>query len=328
MCGIAGFIVKKDVPSLTLEKLLDELLHGIANRGGDATGFVARSSDGTTEWEKAACDVAPFIEERHPLPEGTVACLAHTRFATQGTPGFARNNHPIRRGPFYLVHNGVISNERVLYALAGREPYGAVDSEALAAVVAAAGTLDGSLRLLEQARGSAAIAVLDERSGDVMLARLASSPLYVLETRRLIIFASTSWACEQAHKRAVGSLRKSNRAVGLLEGEAVIIPANGNARTLRFEKLPFEQSWSFLDWEDRKKDRESYVAAWTLDEDEEQLPAHDGNLARPVDDLYPLNCEICQQTMDDPYDLYDGDDRYLVCDGCFDTFAGMDRIRV
>jgi hypothetical protein len=281
---------------------------------------VAAARDGTVEWEKAACDVRPFLRERHRLPVGTVSCLAHTRFATQGHEGFARNNHPIRRGTFYLVHNGIVTNENELFSLAARDPYGTVDSEALAAIVAASGSLAASLPWLERVKGSAAIAALDERDGSVLVARVSSSPVYVLETRRLVLWASTSYAVEEAHRRAVGSLRKGTRAYALEEGEALLF-VNGKRTRLTFAAPAYEVYRP--SWEDGKKWQGGKTTtangatfrtgySWEKDEDEKV----------PVDKVYLADeCEICHLPLTDAYDLYDGDDTYEVCEVCYGTFG-------
>ena len=66
---------------------------------------------GVLEWHRAACDVPDFTKYRRPVPKGTWTILAHTRYATQGLPAFIENNHPIRRGPFYVIHpEGLIEN--------------------------------------------------------------------------------------------------------------------------------------------------------------------------------------------------------------------------
>lgn len=321
MCGIAGFVITGNVPMVNREKLLDELLTGIDHRGGDATGFVAIGSDGTVEWEKAACATRPFLAERHALPRDAVACLAHTRFATQGDRGFARNNHPIKRGSFYLIHNGVVFNERTLYDIAQREPYGAVDSEALAALMAHADNWEATGPLMERVDGSAAIAALDERDGSVMLARISSSPLYVLRTRRMILWASTAYAVETAHKYAIGSLGK-NKAVSMDEGEALII-RDGKVSSFSFAApLPYyvpSPSTSFLGkrWQGNKG---STVKANPLAISETSGVAESEVVPSETSEWWTW-CELCHAETKDMYDLLDEGDRYEVCGDCYRTFA-------
>ena len=244
MCGIAGFVVKENSRPLDREGLLTVLLQGIDNRGGDATGFVARNQTGQTEWHKASCDAGRFNLHRRGVPEGANVVLCHTRWATQGHQCFPENNHPIRRGSMYVIHNGVVTNDDELFAATGRERYGDVDSEAIAAVLSHAESLvstdgvPGVRDALGSIGGSAAIAAMDDRDGTVLLARISGSPLCVLETRRLILFASTAGAIVDAHQAAVGSLgRKEGKVEAIQEGTAILIQ-DGRASRFTFTPKP------------------------------------------------------------------------------------------
>lgn len=294
MCGIAGFIVLDDSRKLDREKLLDELLLAIDNRGGDATGYVARNNSGDVEWHKASCKAATFNYYRRGMPYNASACLAHTRFATSGLPAFPENNHPLKRGSVYLVHNGVLSNEGELFKLAGREPFGQVDSEALAAVLSHAGSFEGKAvtPALEAVRGSAAIAALDETTGDVLLARIDSSPLYVLKTRRLVVFASTEHAVRVAHERAIGSLGRA-RPEALDEGTAILV-REGKLTRYRFATPPR----TFTRWSDPSQSSELNGATCYLPSREKAFDGwegafeHDGALTPAV--TIGKRCELCE----------------------------------
>lgn len=311
MCGIAGFIVKDPSSSIDREKLLDALLLGIDDRGGDATGFVARNREGLLEWHKASCDARDFIPYRRPVPVYADVVIAHTRWATQGSPAFPENNHPIKRGPIFVTHNGVIFNDRELFRETARVPYGQVDSEAIAALLADVGTLDKKVGpRLGDIDGSAAIVALDERDGTVLLARISSSPLYVLGTRRIIIWASTAKACEQAHKKVIGSLGRA-RAMAMAEGDAIVY-RDGKGSTFSFEP----PMWSYVT---KKATPIGNEASGSY------LPSH---AARPEAKSLTTfkradECEICGHEMADPYDLWDADDVYEVCETCFGDYAEL-----
>ncbi len=94
------------------------------------------------EWHKASTDAKGFRPFRRRLPADADVVIAHTRWATQGSPAFPENNHPVKRGPMFVTHNGVIYNDRSVFSLTKRTPYGQVDSEAIAALLSAYGTLD------------------------------------------------------------------------------------------------------------------------------------------------------------------------------------------
>ena len=210
MCGIAGFYLKQPdkCSDLDLNVLLDSLLRDIEQRGGDATGFVAITGDGAQEWQKASCAAGDFITHRRPVPKGTTVVLAHTRWATQGHHAFPENNHPIKRGPFYIVHNGHINNDRELFAASGRARYGDVDSEAIAACIAEAGSLDKAGGVLAAIEGSAAVGFADERDSRALtVGKAYGSPLFVLETRRIVIFGSTEESVIRAHEKVIGPVK-------------------------------------------------------------------------------------------------------------------------
>jgi hypothetical protein len=144
----------------------------------------------------------------------------------------------------YVIHNGVVTNDDELFASTGRQRYGDVDSEAIAAVLSHAESLvptdgvPGVRDALGSIGGSAAIAAMDDRDGTVLLARISGSPLCVLETRRLILFASTAAAIVNAHQAAVGSLgRKEGKVETIEEGQAILIQ-DGRASRFGFAPKP------------------------------------------------------------------------------------------
>lgn len=219
MCGICGIYLRDPSLDIDLNPILDSLLVGIEMRGRHATGFVAISEDGTEEWQKASCNASMFVKKRRPIPEGTRVVLGHTRFATKGEPSFMENNHPIKRGPFYIIHNGHVSNDDELFVKANRDPYGEVDSEAIAARLASFGNVSELSAVLQEIDGSTAVAAVDERdAGHLVLAKGRSNPINLYIGRNLVLFASTKDAIEKTFKDHIGHASK-NRFDFLLEGE-------------------------------------------------------------------------------------------------------------
>lgn len=216
MCGIAGFYLKDSTFKVNHERLIDEMLLEIEHRGGDACGLVAIGPEGLLAWEKAAVDVKDFIRYRHAVPEGATVVLLHTRYATQGPAGFMENNHPLNRGPFYVIHNGHVWNDDQLFKLAERKRYGDVDSEAIAALLAKEGDLVGLGRVISEIVGDAAVAAVDERDGGrLALARGSGSPLYVYDGKRIVMFGSTAESISFPHKQVIGKV--SDRKIKHLE---------------------------------------------------------------------------------------------------------------
>lgn len=206
MCGIAGFSLSADVQRVDATTLTRALLLGIEHRGRDATGIawhgVTKADDGEVWIHKHNVRASQFVS--HVNVTGARAVIGHTRYATKGAPEARENNHPVEHDGIVLTHNGVIYNDDEVFAgLNGPERYGQVDSEAAAALIAhAEDALDTPfhecLPLLE---GSAALAWLkvDDRPGTLHLARIASSPLVVAQTRLgSLLYASTRQAILEA----------------------------------------------------------------------------------------------------------------------------------
>jgi predicted glutamine amidotransferase len=236
MCGIAGAYLRDPKLDVDLDSMLNTMLEEIEHRGGDATGFLALDSNGVAEWHRAACDVPDFVKYRRPVPKGTRTILAHTRYATQGLPAFVENNHPIRRGSFYVIHNGHVGNDQELFKLSGRRPFGQVDSEAIPARLASLGKLTDANIVMEEIVGSAAIAAVDEKNpGELLLAKASSSPLHVLVTNRIVVWGSTAATVAKAYKKHVGRLPKKRQIESLPEGVMIHFDAEGKQTRTKFE---------------------------------------------------------------------------------------------
>jgi hypothetical protein len=234
----------------------------------------------------------------------------------------------------YLTHNGIVSNDRELFAAIERERYGDVDSEAIAAVLSHAGTLAESpatIAALESVGGSAAIAAMDDRDGTVLLARISGSPLCILETRRLIIWASTAEAIRMAHTAAIGSLgRATIETVG--EGVAIVI-RGGRAERFTFAPLPVPVhkwvatpsttgSYTPKSVGPRTRAFAAYSERWEWDDDDVLTVPETPKRAVAE----PWQCELCGEPMYDVYDLFDGADDWELCGSCY-TAATVDEPR-
>jgi glucosamine 6-phosphate synthetase-like amidotransferase/phosphosugar isomerase protein len=309
MCGIGGLFVKDMALGSKVDTILDTLLKSLDHRGGDACGFVAVTDDGIAEWQKAAVDADKFNKYRREAPATTRVLLAHTRWATQGHEGFMENNHPIRRGPFLIIHNGHISNDREVFKLANRQRYGQVDSECIAAHLAHVGSLELLPETMEALYGAAAVAAIDDREpGKLALARGYGSPLWVLETRRILIFGSTQNSVLDAHHYGIGRI-KTSQARELDEGEMLLIN-NGNVTSHSFK--PQEFRWTYTSKTPISAGLSSTSTACKVDRD-------DGVISW-------CRCDICDEdTLDVMHKVPDVDGLdWLVCENCYYELAGDD----
>ena len=256
MCGIAGVHLRDPELRVNMDDILDSLLESIEPRGDDATGYVAIGGE-VDEWQKASCGARVFNQYRRIVPRGTRTLLAHTRLATQGLPAFIENNHPIKRGPFYIVHNGHVNNDAELFRKAERMRFGEVDSEAIAARLSSLGNLELLSTVMEEISGYAAVAAIDERDpGRLVVARGTGSPLYVYDGRRIVMFASTREAIEKAHAEHVGQI--SEKRLQFID-EGTQIEWNDGYCTISAFKVPVKKlytytskKWDNYDWNDDK----------------------------------------------------------------------------
>lgn len=312
MCGI-GLIHIRDMErgaGIDMDACLDALLTDLEWRGRDATGYAAITSGGFVQTQKASCEARTFIRHRHLLPVDTRTVIAHTRFATQGHHAFPENNHPVRRGHFYVVHNGHVVNDDALFVKAQRERFGEVDSEAIAAILAHHGSIDRARKAMAAVEGDAAIAALDDRHpADALLARGEGSPLYVLTTRRVIIAASSEDACEEAHRRGIGSLGRA-RARRIPEG--TIIRIHNGTQTRDTYAVPFRRALGWHGWDTDPKQTTTTTTTALGDKLAAALTP-ERNLRR---------CDLCGTLTDTTPHAYANDptDQYDVCDDCTDDW--------
>jgi len=177
MCGIVGY-----VGSQSAVPVLVEGLSRLEYRGYDSAGIAVLSAKGTRVFRK----VGRVRDLEASLP-GRIAGkvgIGHTRWATHG-PATQDNAHPQTSadGRVSVVHNGIIDNASSLrerLAAQGVKFTSDTDTEVIAHLVAGseARSLEGAvLDALSRITGTYAIAVIDERRPDRIVAARNGSPL-------------------------------------------------------------------------------------------------------------------------------------------------------
>ena len=180
MCGITGYIGKRQAVRLSVEQL-----QRLEYRGYDSAG-VACCANGHVEVLKAQGKIAVLKQLLETgTPEATVA-VAHTRWATHGRPS-TPNAHPHTDcgGQIAVVHNGIIENylelrERLMAA--GHEFRSETDTEVLPHLIEAHyhGDMEQAIRdALTEVRGSYAIAVVSSYDKNTLYAARKDSPLVI-----------------------------------------------------------------------------------------------------------------------------------------------------
>lgn len=184
MCGIVGYIGKRDAYPVLVKGL-----KRLEYRGYDSAGIALINENGDLNVYKTkgrVSDLEAFVEKKD--ISGTIG-IAHTRWATHGEP-CQLNAHPICSSSenLALIHNGIIENYAVLKERLQRKGYTfktSTDTEVLVQLIEymqVSNRLDllTAVQLaLHEVIGAYAIAVLDKRNPDMIIAARKSSPLVV-----------------------------------------------------------------------------------------------------------------------------------------------------
>lgn len=184
MCGIVGYLGKRSA--------YDVLIKGLKRleyRGYDSAGVALLTSNNELKVYKTKGKVSDL--EAYTADKDTSGCvgIAHTRWATHGEPN-STNAHPhiSSSGNLALIHNGIIENYGVLkerLMAKGIDFKSDTDTEVLVQLIEYVQSkkkvdLLTAVRIaLRQVIGAYAIALLDKRNPDEIIAARKSSPLVV-----------------------------------------------------------------------------------------------------------------------------------------------------
>lgn len=185
MCGIVGYIGTKRQAYPILIKGLKRLEY----RGYDSAGIALINSDNSLNVYKSkgkVSDLETFCADKK--TEGTVG-IAHTRWATHGEPS-STNAHPhySQSKNLAIIHNGIIENYAEIKKNLqdkGVKFLSDTDTEVLVQLVEYIqakknlGLLAAVQVALHQVIGAYAIAILDKRNPDTIIAARKQSPLVI-----------------------------------------------------------------------------------------------------------------------------------------------------
>ncbi|HLA00714.1 MAG TPA: glutamine--fructose-6-phosphate transaminase (isomerizing), partial [Thermodesulfovibrionales bacterium] len=179
MCGIIGYIGKRNAVSIVLEGL-----RRLEYRGYDSAG-IAFFSDRGIEIRRCTGkirELALLLESEKPSSN---TAIGHTRWATHGRPS-DENAHPHRSKSIVLVHNGIIENYLDLKAELiekGYEFKSETDTEVLCHLIeeqTKTYPLERAVReAMKEVRGSYALVVVKEDEPFKMVGVRKDSPLVV-----------------------------------------------------------------------------------------------------------------------------------------------------
>ena len=184
MCGIVGYIGNKEAFPILIKGL-----RRLEYRGYDSAGVALINADGELNVYKAKGNVDNLCEYCNDQDVSGTIGIAHTRWATHGEPS-SRNAHPhySQSHNLAIIHNGIIENYADIkekLKAKGVQFISDTDTEVLVQLIEYV-MVKKNLTLLEavqvalyQVIGAYAIAVLDKRNPNEIVAARKQSPLVV-----------------------------------------------------------------------------------------------------------------------------------------------------
>jgi len=244
MCGIVGYIGKRDAAPILMEGL-----HRLEYRGYDSAGIaVARAG----ELRVAKCkgrvrDLEKILPDRFKGSPG----IAHTRWATHGEPS-DRNAHPHcdSANRIAVIHNGIIENATALRRRLEAEGIvfrSETDTEVLAHLIAKMphDSLEGAVRAaLQMVVGAYGLAVLDATRPNALVVARNGSPVVLGIGEREMFVASDPSAL----------VRHTQSVVHLDDGEIAVLRADG-FETSTLQGDPTAKTASTIAWTDDAFDK-------------------------------------------------------------------------
>src|SRR5580698_3947016 len=181
MCGIVGYVGKKQVVPIILEGL-----RRLEYRGYDSAGIAVAGNGDKLQIRRAEGKLRNLEEAIRLKPlEGSYG-IGHTRWATHGRPT-EENAHPHRdcSGDIVVVHNGIVENYLTLkarLAAAGHTFKTETDTEVIAHLVEThfKGNLEDAVRsAVLELTGVFALAVLSRLDPNKIVAARSGPPVVI-----------------------------------------------------------------------------------------------------------------------------------------------------
>jgi glucosamine--fructose-6-phosphate aminotransferase (isomerizing) len=247
MCGIIGYIGKKNAVPVVLEGL-----KRLEYRGYDSAG-IAFFSDKGIEVRRCRGKIkalTSLLESENPFSHTTIG---HTRWATHGRPS-DENAHPHRSNGVVLVHNGIIENYLPLKKKLIENGYqftSETDTEVLCHLIenyARRYPLEDAVReALKEVKGTYAIAVIKEDEPGKIVGVRKDSPLVVGLGDREYFVASDVPAF----------LSYSNDVIFLDDGEMVVL-TEGGVKITGPDGLPVQKDVKSVSWSPSMAEKGGY----------------------------------------------------------------------
>src|SRR5467141_4533873 len=213
MCGIVGYVGDEECATLLVDGL-----RKLEYRGYDSAGVAVLGKEGLSVVRAKGKLVNLEKRLQEQIPRGMTG-IGHTRWATHGKPS-DENAHPHEYGGVAVVHNGIIENHLELketLSHAGHKFSSETDTEIFAHLIAdeenSGKALPAAVRgALAKVKGTYALAVMSERSPEMLVVAKNASPL-VLGLGEKCNFVASDVPAILAHTRDVIFLEEGDFAV-------------------------------------------------------------------------------------------------------------------
>ena len=249
MCGIIGYIGKKQAAPILLEGL-----SRLEYRGYDSAGMAV--FDGEKIKVERAAGRLSVLENMtrggETLPG--VLGIGHTRWATHGVPNEA-NAHPQRNttGTIALVHNGIIENYQSLKNKLTGKGYSFssdTDTEVVAQLLDyyyKGNPLQAITKVLHRVEGSYALGILFADHPDKLFAARKDSPLIVGKSKEGGLIASD-----------VPAVLKYTRSVYYLENQEIAVVSEEEIRFYSVDEDELEKTPTSISWDAQAAEKGGY----------------------------------------------------------------------
>ena len=182
MCGIVGAVAQRDVADILVEGL-----KRLEYRGYDSAGIAVIDQQNQLSSVKRLGKVQELAQALQDTPLSGGTGIAHTRWATHGSPSKV-NAHPhVSSGNIAVVHNGIIENHQALRGelqKLGYEFVSQTDTEVICHLVHHELKTSDSLliavqKTVKQLEGAYGTVVMDSTDKDRIIVARSGSPLVI-----------------------------------------------------------------------------------------------------------------------------------------------------
>jgi len=239
MCGIVGYIGKKNVKPILIEGI-----KRLEYRGYDSAG-IAVIEDNELICKKAVGRIRELEKELGDKCNKSNIGIIHTRWATHGAPTVA-NAHPHLdcSGKIAVVHNGIIENHNYLKAKLERKGHkfkSETDTEVIAHLIEYhfKESLEDAVRnALKEIEGAYGVAIVSQDEPDKLIAARRGSPLIIGVGKEEYFITSD-----------VAAIIEYTKNVVYLDDKEFVVLTRDNMATTNIDSVPILKRVEEVQWD-------------------------------------------------------------------------------